>query len=98
MSGGVQRDLKTVETYRFPIVDGLQVDIFPQAGPENSCAACCRQIVPVPPACVIAMPMGNDGIFHRLPGINIKVADAAKKAGLGWLKQVAFLIHGYDLN
>ena len=80
MPGGMQRHGHPVAQQLFAVRQGLQVDARAQAAAQRAFAGVVRQVAHMPHACMVRMPVGDDGVFNRSPRVNIKVPCSAIKA------------------
>ncbi len=74
MAGGVETQGNAVMQQPLAIRQGLQVDVLAQSCPQYPFTGCCRQVMLVAGAGVVAMGVGDDRTLDRPPRIDVEIA------------------------
>jgi hypothetical protein len=76
----METDPNVTERERLAVRDGLNRDVAAESTTEQWLAARCAEVGRASGTCVIAVRMGDNRTFYRLPGIDMKVAGGAPQA------------------
>lgn len=77
MARGVKTQFYAAVQQWLAIGQGLQVDVLAQTRAQNACSRCCRQIMLIATVSMVAMGVGDDRPFDRLPWIDIEIPERA---------------------